>query len=113
MTINHPPELAYTYVRDQQYCTFLEEYYYPLKESFFVCGYEPLIHNKILNRNSNNVGNHVIVRDKNTGIEVLYDSKTTIRYYPTSFIARVITYLGIWTAGFYLYRLFKKTWREN
>ncbi|MDO8638149.1 MAG: hypothetical protein Q7R43_01125 [Candidatus Daviesbacteria bacterium] len=113
ITINHPPELAYTYVRDQQFCTFLEEYYYPLRESFFVCGYEPLIQNKILKRDAGELGNHIIVRDQDNKVEVFYDSKTTIRYYPTNPIARVIVYIGIWIAGFYLFKLFKKVWREN
>lgn len=113
MTINHPPELAYTYVRDQQFCTFLEEYYYPLRESFFVCGYEPLIHNRMLKRNSSELGNHIIVRDQITGEEVFYDSKTTIRYYPTNPLARIIVYVGIWIIAFYFYQLFKKSWKEN
>lgn len=113
MTINHPPELAYTYVRDQQFCTFLEEYYYPLRESFFVCGYEPLIHNKLLKRNAGELGNHIIVRDQNNNGEIFYDSKTTIRYYPTNFLARIIVYVGIWITAIYLYKLFKKALKEN
>jgi hypothetical protein len=39
--LNRPPEEAYTYIRDQQASTYLEEYAYPLRDSIFVNGFEP------------------------------------------------------------------------
>lgn len=110
--LNHPPELAYIYIRDQQESTFLEEYYYPLRESFFTNGYEPTIENIIFKRNAGYAGNHIVVKNKGMVREVLYDSKTTIRYYPTNPLARIMVYLGIWIFAFYLYKLFKKAWKE-
>lgn len=97
--INHPPEYAYTYIRDQQESTFLEEYVRPLRESLFVNGYEPLIENQIRRREASLIGNNIIYEEK------LYPSKTTIRYYPTSPFFRVIVYIGIWISAIALIRL--------
>lgn len=97
--INHPPEYAYTYIRDQQESTFLEEYTRPLRESLFVNGYEPLIENQIRRREASLIGNNIIYEEK------LYPSKTTIRYYPTSPFFRVLVYIGIWISAIALIRL--------
>lgn len=113
LSLNHPPEYAYQYVRDQQESTFLEEYYYPLRESFFVNGYEPLIENKIFRKQSNFLGNHIIYREDQFGPELFFDSKTTIRFYPNNILARVVVYVGIWLSGFALYKLFRKSLREE
>ncbi len=39
--LNYPPEEAQTIIRDQTRSTFLEEIVHPLRESFFVNGFEP------------------------------------------------------------------------
>lgn len=103
--LNHPPEYAYQYIRDQQESTFLEEYTYPLRESFFVNGYEPLIENRINKKPSNFAGNHIVYRDSNFGPELFFNSKTTIRFYPNSVFSRILIYLGIWVASLALYQL--------
>ncbi len=113
IALNHPPELAYTYVRDQQESTFLEEYFYPLRESLFTNGYDPEIENQIHKKSSNFWGDHIIYRETKNGPELLFNSKTTIRYYPTNPLARTIVYVGIWIAVIFLYRLIIKAWREN
>lgn len=101
--LNHPPELANQYIRDQQMSTFLEEYSYPLRESLFVNGYEPFDQKgKPFNRE---VFEIVI-----NGIP--FDSKTTLKYYPSSVIVRIFVYFGIWVALILLFELTKRAIRE-
>lgn len=112
LSLNHPPEYAYQYIRDQQESTFLEEYYYPLRESFFVNGYEPLVENKIFKKPSNYQGNHIIYKENDFGPELLFDSKTTIRFYHNNILARILVYIGIWIASFAIYRMAIKVVKE-
>lgn len=105
--LNHPPEYAFQYVRDQQQSTFLEEYSYPLRESLFVNGYEPKIENKIRNREANFYGNTIHINGK------FYNSKTTLRFYPTNIIARILIYLGVWVASYFLIKIYIKAFKEN
>lgn len=105
VTLNHPPEYAYTYVRDQQESTFLEEYTRPLRESIFVNGYEPLIENYIRRRQADFIGNNVIYRGG------FYATKTTLRYYPSSPVFRTLVYIGIWASAVMLFKIFIKAQR--
>lgn len=106
ISLNHPPEAAHKYVRDQQESTFLEEYIFPLRESLFVNGYEPKVENDMFNRRDRSfIGDHLKYK------EVFYNSKTTLRYHPSYLVNRVLVYLGIWLAATLLYKLFKKAWR--
>lgn len=106
ITLNHPPELAGVYVRDQQESTFLEEYTRPLRESLFVNGYEPLIENYMRRVQADKLGNNNIYKGE------LYATKATVRYYSTLAIFRILVYLGIWIAGIYLYKLFTRVQKE-
>lgn len=112
-TLNHPPEYAYQYVRDQQESTFLEEYYYPLRESLFTNGYEPMIENQIFKKPSNFIGNHIVINNGKNNPELLFNSKTTIRFYPSNIIFRIFIYVCIWFSAILLYKLTIKAWREN
>lgn len=89
LKLNYPPEDAYTYIRDQEKSTFLEEYVYPLRESIFVNGYEPLVKN---GRSISHDADFVIVD------HVYFNSKTVVRIYPTSIPLRLFFYLGIWAS---------------
>lgn len=102
--LNHPPEDAYTYIRDQQESTFLEEYLYPLRGSLFVNGYEPVV-----NKN----GKLYRITDYFAVGNQVYSSKTTIRYYPSPLWARTIIYIGIWVAGALLVLMTKRILREK
>lgn len=104
--INHPPEEAYRYVRDQQESTFLEEYVFPLRESIFVNGYEPFIENEIYHAPHSPYGDRVEYQ-KNW-----YLSKTTLRFYPSNIFFRIFVYLGIWVSCYLLYKLSKKVFYE-
>lgn len=39
--LNHPPEYAWTVIRDTVHSSFLEELVHPLRESWYINGYEP------------------------------------------------------------------------
>lgn len=94
--LNHPPEKAFNYIRDQQESTYLEEYYLPLRESFFVNGYEPI---DMMSKPFNNWSKPLEVGT------TIYFSKTTIRYYPTPIWGRILIYLAVWVSGYLLIRL--------
>ena len=101
--LNYPPEDAFTYVRDQERSTFLEEYVYPLRESIFVNGYEPLVKN---GRSISRDADFVIVDG------MYFNSKTVVRIYPSPLSLRVVIYLGIWVSllgiGFVGRKIFKE-----
>jgi hypothetical protein len=104
--LNHPPEEAYQYIRDQQVSTFLEEYTYPLRDSFFVNGYEPKIENQIRKKPPNFFADTIHQNG------VFYNSKTTLRFYPTDTLSRLFIYIGIWTSFFLLFKVFIKALRQ-
>lgn len=107
LALNYPPKTAYTYVRDQLYVTFLEEYVYPLKGSIFVAGYEPYIDNELLKRNHSFIGDHIHISGN------YFKSKTTLRYYPADLFNSLITYLGVWLSLFALYLLAQRVFKEK
>lgn len=96
LKINHPPERAFTFIRDQQESSALEEYYIPFKGSFFVNVYDPVIYNQVRRREIDFYTSHVDYLGQ------FYGSKTTVRYYPTSGFARVSTYI-LTIFSFYLF----------
>lgn len=105
--LNHPPEAAYQYVRDQQVSTFLEEYTYPLRDSIFVNGYEPKIENEIRKKQHNFFADTI---HKNG---IFYNSKTTLRFYPSQIFSRILIYVGIWAALILLSKIFIQAVKES
>lgn len=106
--INHPPEEAFRYVRDQQESTFLEEYTFPLRESLFVNGYDPSVQNDMFNKKVRSfVGDHLNYEQK------YFNTKTTLRFYPSPLLARLVVYFGIWAFFIALVYLFKKEKRDD
>ncbi|MDO8619120.1 MAG: hypothetical protein Q7R49_04240 [Candidatus Daviesbacteria bacterium] len=103
IVLNHPPEEAYRYVRDQQESTFLEQYTFPLRGTIFVNGYEPTTANQIHGKDTTEtIANTIKYGDSR------YKSKTTLRYYPTSVWARLLVYCGIWFAFVWLFKINRK-----
>lgn len=100
--LNHPPEYAYQYIRDQQYSTYLEEFVYPLRDSFFVNGYEPY------NQNGKpfKIGIAPVQVNK-----VFYNSKVTVRFYPSKWFFRLFVYSGIWLGFYVLYLIVRNLWK--
>ena len=107
VSLNHPPEYAYKYIRDQQESTFLEEYVYPLRESLFVNGYDPLVEGIMIKGQLSFMSVHVMYKEQ------FFDTKTTIRYYPSNPIFRVLIYLGIWGLSIALWKLYSKAIKET
>jgi hypothetical protein len=99
--LNHPPEYAYQYIKDQTVSTFLEEYTYPMRDSIFVNGYEPKIWNKIKNEHTNFFSDSIYIKGS------YYDSKTTLRFYPSDPVNRVIVYIACWLTLYLLFKVFK------
>lgn len=93
--LNYPPEEAQTYIRDQTRSTFLEEIVHPLRESFFVNGFEP--------KNPKDV---IIIEDKK------WRQKITVRLVPSNSISRlvilVITLILITILSREYYQIFAK-----
>lgn len=87
--LNHPPEFAADYIRDQARSSYLEEVVHPFRESLYINGYTPTDPRYQINRNG-----------------VHYATRATIRYVPSSAISR-LTALGLLLVGsFYLLKQF-------
>lgn len=99
LKINHPPERAFTFIRDQQESSALEEYYRPFRESFFVNVYDPVIYNQVRRKNIDFWTSHLEYERR------YYGSKTTVRYYASSVTARVTIYVLTFFVGYLLFRL--------
>jgi len=97
--LNHPPEEAFKYIRDQQRSTYLEEYLYPLRGSIFVNGYEPFDEN---GKKFNHGSYPLDFKDK------IYPTKVTIRYYYVPMHIRIGIYILYWLFGIALFHLLKK-----
>lgn len=84
--INHPPEYAYSAIKDQTRSTYLEEIVYPLKVSLFVNGFEPHYEDGTPKYR----GATDIIVDG-----VKFNTKTTLRIYPQDMFSAIATWLGI------------------
>ncbi len=87
LTINRRVEEADQIIRDQIVSTYFEEYYYPLRSSFYVNGLEPV-------RDDGTLFFPAPVQLFHQGRD--YTTKTTVRYYPSSLLVRLVVYIGIW-----------------
>jgi hypothetical protein len=97
--MNLPPEEAFTYIRDQQPSTYLEQFTYPFRDSLYVNGFEPF----------DEKGKEY--RKGATQINIkgsYYLSKTTVRYYGSSVAVRVFLYILAWVCMILIYKLFRK-----
>lgn len=104
LKLNHPPETAYTYVRDQQRCSYLEEFVYPMRDSFFVCGWEPI---GVDGKRFDGASVPIEIGDQ------LFESKSTLRLYPSRPIWRVMIYLLVWGLVWLLVKAIVGIIRDN
>lgn len=102
--LNHPPEFAFQYIKDQTHSTYLEEYTYPLRDSLFVNGLEPFY----FDGKPKYWGAAQFSQDGNS-----YDTKVTLRYYPSTLWARLIVWFGIVISLFYCWKLTKVVVRNG
>lgn len=94
--INYPPEFAYTAVKDQILSTYLEELVYPMRSSVFVNGFEPFYQDG----QPKYKGATTIVVD-----EKIFATKTTLRFYPSSFFTRIIMWTLVTISLYWLLKL--------
>ena len=99
LKLNHPPEFAYTAIRDQTPSTYLEELVYPLRDSLFINGFEPFYED---GRPKYKGATDIVVDD------IFFKSKTIIRFYPSPAWAKFITWFGITLSLILLWKLSKK-----
>lgn len=99
LKINHSTNLASTYFAPKQKSTYLEEYFYPLKNSIIVNGYEPYDES---GKGFNKFSESLISNGKR------YNSKVDVRYYSSSNIKQAFIYLLIWISIYWEIKLFKK-----
>lgn len=97
--LNYPPEFAYTAIKDQTESTYLEEYISPLRSSLFVNGYEPFYED----------GQPKFWRSTIFEIDGKnYQTKVTLRFYPSSVLVRLLVWLGIMASVILLFKAGKK-----
>ncbi len=86
LRLNHPPEDAFTFIKDQTQSTYLEELTYPFRDSLFVNGLEPVDEN---GQPRYWGGDKFEIDGKR------FSTKVTLRYYPSSLGSRIIVWIGI------------------
>lgn len=97
--LNHPPEYSWNIIKKHTDTTYFEEVYYPLRDSLYINGLEPFYEDG----SSKFWGSVKLDEGKN-----LWFTKTTLRYFPSSFSIRIIVWFGISVSILFLYRLARK-----
>lgn len=99
LRLNHPPEYSWIAIKRHTDSTYLEELIYPLRDSLYVNGLEPFNPDKSPkfwgSTRFNEGGN-------------LWDTKTTLRFYPSSIWARFLVWFGISSSILLLLRVGKR-----
>ena len=86
LRLNYPPEFAFTAIKDQTQSTYLEEFVYPLKDSLFINGLEPVEKD----------GSPRYVGGGRFEIDGRFiDTKVTLRFYPSTVPVRIAVWFGI------------------
>lgn len=99
LRLNHPPEYSWIAIKKHTDSTYLEELVYPLRDSLYVNGLEPFNPD----RTHKFWGAIPFEEDGN-----FYDTKVTLRFYPSAFWVRFLVWAGICASIFLLYRLGKR-----
>lgn len=97
--INRPPEHSWIAIKKHTDTTYIEEFVYPLRGSLYVNGFEPFYSDgspKFWGSTVFTIG------------EVSYLTKTTLRYYPSNLLARIIVWVGIVSSVYLLYKVGRK-----
>lgn len=103
---NYPPEDAKVRVRDQIQTTYLEEYSYPFRDSLYVNGLDKVIWNKLNHIPTDELNKNIIINEQS------FNSKTTLRYYGSSVIWRVIIYIGAWVLTLAIIKIFWRAFKK-
>lgn len=100
LRLNHPPEYAYQTIKDQTQSTYLEEFTYPLRDSIFINGLEPLDEITKEPRYS-----AATLFEQDGG---MYETKVTLRYYPSNLTSRLLVWLGINLSVIFIWKIGRK-----
>lgn len=92
LRLNHPPEYSWNVIKKHTDSTYLEELVYPLRDSLFVNGFEPFYEDG----SPKFWGSTKLNEGKN-----LWYTKTTLRFYPSNIIVKILVWVGI-TSSIYL-----------
>ena len=99
LRLNRPPEYSWTAIKKHTDSTYLEELVYPLRDSLYVNGFEPFYSDgspKFWGSTIFDVKGHSWL------------TKTTLRFYPSDALVRILVWLGIITSIYLLKKLGKK-----
>jgi len=99
MVINHPPEDAFAFVKDQTHSTYLEEYVYPFRGSLFVNGLEPFDE---VTKTPRYAASSLFGQDL-----VDYETKVVIKYYPIAWWKRFLVLLMFNGVTFVIFKLWQ------
>lgn len=99
LRLNHPPEFSWNVIKKHTDSTYLEELVYPLRDSLYVNGFEPFYED-----GSPKFWGSVKL---NEGKD-LWFTKTTLRFYPSKIVVRVLVWLGIISSIYFIHRLGRK-----
>lgn len=97
--LNRPPEYSWIAIKKHTDSTYIEELVYPLRDSLYVNGFEPFYSD----------GNPRFWGSTQFGVEGRnWYTKTTLRFYPSKIIVRILVWFGIISSIYFLYKLERK-----
>lgn len=99
LRLNHPPEYSWQTIKKYTESTYLEELVYPLRDSLYVNGFEPFYSD---GKPKFWGSTQFSVSGQN------WYTKTTLRFYPSKVIVRILVWLGIITTLYFLIKLGKR-----
>ncbi len=99
LRLNRPPEYSWIAIKKHTDSTYLEELVYPLRDSLYVNGFEPFYEDST----PKFWGSVKLNEGKN-----LWYTKTTLRYYHSNEIVRILVWCGIISSIYLLSKLGKK-----
>lgn len=99
LRLNRPPEYSWTVIKKHTDSTYIEELVYPLRDSLYVNGFEPFYKDG---------SPKFWGSTKFDASGQSFYTKTTIRYYPSKTISKIIVWLGVIISISLLFKLGKK-----
>jgi hypothetical protein len=95
----HPPEYSWLTIKKHTDSTYLEEFVYPLRDSIYVNGFEPFYPDG----SPKFWGSAKFDADGQS-----FFTKTTLRYYPSSVLSKILVWMGITLSIYWLFKIGKK-----
>lgn len=98
LRLNYPPEFSWIAIKKHTDSTYLEELIYPLRDSLYVNGFEPFY--------ADGQPKYWGATKFEEGGQSFF-TKTTLRFYPSTLVAKIMTWFGIILSTYFLWRLGK------